>query len=174
MESTWHIHALIVPVFDKKLCNARYFDGIDKFRAWQDNYAENMQKCFKSLNRGVRFSKAKHVEIRHFYSMVNARVDEKDLQQLCAKAQNAELLQIKIKVLQNTLNTYRDIYKQTTTEKENILKLNKELRNNAKDLQSDKDLYREAVQVLSQRYKLPQYAIGEVMNYISNSLAREK
>lgn len=96
------------------------------------------------------------------------------MQQLCAKAQNAELLQIKIKVLQNTLNTYRDIYKQTSAEKNNILKLNKQLKENVKDLQSDKDLYREAIQVLSQKYKLPQYAIGEVMNYISNSLEREK
>lgn len=173
-ESTWHIHALIVPVFNNKLCNNRYFDGIKKFRAWQDNYAESMQKCFKSLNRGVRFSKAKHIEIRHFYTMVNAKVDEKDLQQLCSKAVNSELLEIKIKALQNTLGAYQKINKQTNIEKDNAIKLTQDLKKNVKELQADKELFKEAIEVLSQKYKLPQNAIKEVVNYISNSLEREK
>ena len=63
-EKTWHIHALIVPKFINNkgktiLSNTRYFDGIEKFRTWQDNYAESMQKHFKCLNRGVKYSKAK-------------------------------------------------------------------------------------------------------------------
>jgi uncharacterized UPF0160 family protein len=106
--------------------------------------------------------------------MINAKVDEKDLQQLCAQAKNAELLQLKIKALQNTLNTYKEIYKQTSTEKDNLLLLNKKLKDNIKELQTDKDLYTEAVKVLSQKYKLPQNAINQVINYINNGLEREK
>jgi hypothetical protein len=63
-ETTWHITALIVPRFhdEKKqkliLANARYFDGIAKMSAWQDNYATAIQSVFQELSRGLKFSKA--------------------------------------------------------------------------------------------------------------------
>jgi hypothetical protein len=63
-ETTWHIHALIVPKFYNEqenkyfLSNKRYFDGPEKLREWQDKYADAMHTVFPSLCRGVRYSKS--------------------------------------------------------------------------------------------------------------------
>lgn len=78
-ERTWHIHALVVPRFyDVKrnryvLANSRYFDGPKKLAEWQDVYSEAMNEF--NLNRGIRFSKAKHVKIRQFYTLIEGRIN---------------------------------------------------------------------------------------------------
>lgn len=177
-ESTPHIHALVVPVFEndkgKVLANKRYFGGREKLRYYQDIYANEMQSTFKSLNRGIKFSKAKHIEIRHFYSMVNTELNENDLQQLCAKAKNGELLHIKLKAIQNTLQTYKEYSRKTDAEKQQLLENNKELKKNIKELKQDNEVFKDALDILSQQYKLPQNAIKNVLKYASNSLDKER
>ena len=169
-EKTYHLHVLIIPKFtnDKGkeiLSNMRYFDGIDKFREWQDKYSSSMQQVFKSLNRGIRNSKAKHIEIKHFHAMVNAKLDEKDLKQVCAKAQNSELLEMKVKALMKTLESYKN---HINSKDLDLSSLQKQI----KELTKDKQLYKNAVEVLSQQYKIPQNAIKEVIKYANKE--REK
>jgi hypothetical protein len=168
-ESTWHIHALVVPKFyDEKrqrftLANCRYFDGIEKLRGWQDNYSECMKSVFKALNRGIKFSKAKHIEVRHFYNMVNAKLNDQDIRQVCAKAKNSELLEIKIKALQNTLAAYKNINNRSLQEIESM-------RESLKGVKDDERLYKTVVESLSESYKIPQYAVKNVINNVQKGV----
>lgn len=179
-EKTWHIHALIVPKFynEKKrqyvLSNTRYFDGIEKFRAWQDNYAKAMQERFKCLNRGVKYSKAKHMDIKHYYALIKQNFNDKDIHQLAAKAKNSELLEIKIKAIQKTLEVYKNYNSKNSIEKDNAISESKQLFKDIEKMKDDKDLYKEALSLLSQQYKIPQYAIKEAVKQCENINNEEK
>lgn len=66
-ESTPHIHALVFPEAEKGRLNASHWlDGRQKLSEMQDSYAEAMQEF--ELERGVKGSKAKHVEIKKWYT----------------------------------------------------------------------------------------------------------
>lgn len=168
-ESTWHISALIVPkIWDSKrnrykLSNAYYFDGIEKLRAWQDNYSSSMQKVFKSLNRGVRYSKAKHITMKQFYTLVNSKLNEKDIKQLCAKAKHSHVLQQKLLQMQNTLNAYENIG-------DKALQLNKQL----KGLQQDKKMFKECIRVMADLYKIPQVSVKKVLKYVQEKAHQQE
>ena len=172
-EKTWHIHALIVPKFINKkgqpiLSNTRYFDGIDRFREWQDNYAKNMQQRFKCLNRGIRYSKMKHVTLKQFYSLINQKVNEKDIQQMTAKAKNSELLEIKIKAIQKTLEVYKNYNSKNSLDKDNAINESKLLYKDIEKMKEDKQLYKEALSLISQNYKIPQYVVAEAIRQCEN------
>lgn len=178
-ETTYHIHALIIPKFINAngkavLSNARYFDGIQKLRRWQDNYAASMQNTFKALNRGIRFSKAKHIEIRHFYAMLNSKLNEKDLQQVCARSTQSELLLMKLKALEKTMNTYKKFYNKSNEEKLKLMDQNKELFKAITDLKKDKQLNKEVIESLSELYKIPQNAVKNVISYVEKNIENEK
>jgi len=167
-EKTWHIHALIVPKFKNKkgeniLSNTRYFDGIDKFREWQDNYAKAMQQHFKCLNRGIKYSKMKHICLKNFYSLINQNINEKDIQQLAAKAKNSELLEIKIRSIQKTLEVYKNYNSKNSLDKDNAINESKLLYKDIEKMKEDKDLYKEALSLISQQYKIPQYVVNEAI-----------
>lgn len=170
-ESTWHISALVVPrFFDEKkqkyiLANARYFDGIAKMSAWQDKYATAMQETFKELNRGIKFSKAKHVQIRHFYTLLNKELNENELDNLCAKAKNGELLKSRVKELQETLMKYKNITNKSDSEKNDI-------RLKYLELKKDKDIFRETIKVISKEYKIPQETIIQVLTTVENKFSQ--
>lgn len=132
-ESTWHIHAIIVPKFYdyKKECyilsNSRYFDGKEKLRHYQDIYASSLQTTFKQLTRGVKYSKAKHIDIKTFYNLVNKELDVSNTVQLIAKAKNSDLQQIKIKSLQETIEAYKKYNRIALQEKDALKKENEKL-----------------------------------------------
>lgn len=178
-ESTWHIHALIVPRFKNNkneyiLSNSRYFDGIEKMRGWQDNYANNMQSTFKNLNRGIRYSKAKHMEIKHYYALINQKVNEKDINQLTAKAKNEELLKIKIQAIEKTLQLYKDYNSKSLIEKEKAIQESKNLAAEISEIKGNDENYKEAISLLSQQYKIPQYAIKNAIRFAQNINEKEK
>lgn len=179
-ETTWHISALIVPKFydEKKktyiLSNTRYFDGIAKLSKWQDDYSSGIQKVFKSLNRGIKFSKAKHIEIRHYYAMLNSKLKEEDITQVCAKAKNSELMEMQVKNLRGTLNAYRDYSKKTEIEKESLVKNNEAILNNLENLRKDKEIYKETLKALSEIYKIPQSAVVKVIDYVESQLNKDQ
>jgi len=178
-ETTWHIHALVIPKFQKEngryiLSNTRYFDGIEKLREWQDNYANGMQKHFRSLNRGIKYSKAKHMEIRHFYNLINTNLQEKDIEQLTYKAKNAELLNIKIKAIEKTLEIYRQLNSNNYKEKKDIKDNAETLEKEIKKLKENRLLYKEAIEMLSQQYKIPQYAIKSAVRFCQNINQKER
>ena len=178
-EKTWHIQALIVPKFINAkgktiLSNTRYFDGIEKFRAWQDNYAEGMQKDFKCLNRGIKYSKAKNMMLKHFYSLVNQELNEKDIKQLVAKAKNSELLEIKIKSIQKTLEVYKNYNSKNELQRDSSILESKKLMKEISLLKDNKEVYNEALSMLSQQYKIPQYAVKNAIKFCENINEKEK
>lgn len=72
-ETSPHFHCLISNRTKDRygrdtINNSVYFDGASKLRKWQDNYSEAMSQF--NLSRGIRFSKAHHVRIRQFYSLI--------------------------------------------------------------------------------------------------------
>jgi len=167
-EKTWHIHALIVPKFKNKknesvLSNKRYFDGIQKFREWQDNYAQDMQNTFKNLNRGIKYSKAKHIDIKQFYTLINKDLDTKDIAQTIVKAKNSELLEIKIRAIQKTLEVYKNYNSKNDLEKQSAILESKNLIKEITLIKENHEAYKEAVSMISQQYKVPMYVINEAV-----------
>ncbi len=171
-ETTPHLHCLLLPKFyDQKrdkyiLSNTRLFNGAKALSEWQDKYSEAMKDF--NLQRGVKWSKAKHIDIKTFYSLVNAELKEQDLNSLTAKAKNGELLNIKIKSLQKTLNTYKDFNKKTDLEKEEIKRNNKYLFRQVEEIKKDKDIYKECIKTMSELYKIPPKDIVKVLEYVTN------
>ena len=75
-ESTPHIHAIICPIYEnkngiKKLSASEFFDR-DKLRLLQTEYAEAMKN--HGLERGIENSRAKHKDIKTFYSELENEV----------------------------------------------------------------------------------------------------
>jgi len=168
-EKTWHIHFLIVPKFKNKkneyiLSNTRYFDGVEKMREWQTNYANSIKQRFKCLNRGVKYSKQKNISLKRFYALLNEKVDEKNVNQILAKSRNNDLLEIKLKAIQETLVTYQQYNNQNELALQDAKILLKEM----DKYKSDKELEKEVVSLLSQQYKIPQYAIKEARKQCQN------
>lgn len=165
-ETTPHIHALIVPKFENtrgkekyKLSNSLYFDGREKLSEWQDLYSQHIQSEFKSLNRGVKSSKARHVKIKQYYTLVNAKLDEKDMSSVLAKASNSLLLERQVKALQELL-------------KENLKKENnsEQLKNMVDQLKEDKEIYKETIKAMSQAYKISQESIINIVKSVENKV----
>jgi hypothetical protein len=67
-EETPHIHAVVVPIKDGKL-NARHFiNGREKLSEMQDTFSESVKHI--GIERGIKGSRAKHVDIKTFYSQL--------------------------------------------------------------------------------------------------------
>lgn len=178
-EYTYHIHTLIVPKFQNSkgkdvLANKRYFGGPGRLSEWQDNYANNMQEVFRQLQRGTKFSKAKHVAIRNFYSLINENMNDKDIEQLAAKAKNAELTEIKLKSIQNTLQAYKNYSRKSDQEKEQLLLDNKEFQKHIKELNTKGEVYSQALDLLAYKYKVPKEVINQMVKYSEKSLSNER
>ncbi|HEY5563913.1 MAG TPA: plasmid recombination protein [Clostridiaceae bacterium] len=175
-EKTWHIHALIVPKFKNKknesiLSNTRYFDGVEKMREWQTNYSNHMKQRFKCLNRGVKYSKRKHMEVKAWYAAIEKKLNENDHKQMLAKARNSELQEIKIKAIERTLQVYKNYSNKNSLEKDKAITEAKELIKCIDNLKESKYIYKQALNMLSQKYKVPQYLIDQAIKeceHISN------
>lgn len=133
-----------------------------------------MQSEFKSLQRGCKWSKAKHIEIKHFYSLVNAKINDRDLQSVLAQAGNAELLSKQIKGLESTLSAYKGYSKKTEEEKQAMHEQNKELLKQVKELKKDREVFKESLKALSVLHNIPQNAISQVIKHIEQDLGRER
>ena len=165
-ETTPHIHALIIPKFENtrgkekyKLSNSLYFDGREKLSEWQDLYSQHIKNEFKELNRGIKGSKARHVKIKQYYTLVNAKLDEKDMTSVLAKASNSVLLEKQVNTLQKLL-------------KENLQKDNdrKEIIQLIGELKQDKEIYKETIKAMSQAYKISQESIINIVKSVENKV----
>ncbi|NFE74685.1 recombinase [Clostridium botulinum] len=161
-ETTPHIHALIVPRFynEKKKCyelsSNKYFDGIEKMRNWQDKYSEHMNKEFNNLIRGVRGSKAKHMDIKTYYSLITKKLDLLDDRQVLAYAQRNYLLEKRLKALEYTLMEIE----QNEDTKELLKKLDKLDKNN--------NVYKETIKTITKKYGLKEKDILDIVIKIQN------
>ena len=124
------------------------------YSAWQDKYSEAMKGQFKDLHRGIKNSKSTHVQIRQFYQIINQRYNEQDYKTVIAKAQNSELLQKKVKNLQDTLKVY--------------WKSNTNVKNEIEEIKKDKEAYRLTIKAVSEIYKIPQEVIKEVIKGVES------
>ena len=97
-ESTPHVQMLITPVTPKgKLSASHWVDGPKKLRALQDSFADVMKPL--GLERGVEMSKAKHEDVKTWYSKLEpamhkaekllAEADQVEARQITEKAKNA-------------------------------------------------------------------------------------
>ena len=69
-ESTPHIHAYLVPLDEKGKLNCRgLFGGREKLSKLQDSFALAMEPL--DLERGIKGSKARHTEVKKYYTAVN-------------------------------------------------------------------------------------------------------
>lgn len=169
-ETTLHLHGLVVPRFsDSKkgyvLANSRYFDGAVKLSEFQDRYSAAMEHL--GLERGLKWSKATHTKIRTYYTLVNKELDTKDIKSVVAKAVNSEILEKKIRELNQTLNSYRNFNAKNEDEK-------KQLYNNYIQATGDKELLKECIRHMSDLYKIPQNHIIGIMKSIGNNIKQSE
>ncbi|KAI3350817.1 MobV family relaxase [Clostridium botulinum] len=161
-ETTPHLHALIVPKFYNneknryELSSNKYFDGIEKMRAWQDKYSNHMNKKFNNLIRGVRGSKAKHMDIKTYYSLITKKLDLIDDRQVLAYAKHSYLLEKRVKALEYTL---MEIEKNEDT-KDLVEKINKLDKNNK--------IYKETIRTITKKYGLKEKDILDIVSKIEN------
>ena len=71
-----HIHFIIMPFDNKGKLNGSYFvENRYKYIEMQDSYAKAMEKF--NLKRGLKNSRAKHEDIKKFYTKLNYTLDQK-------------------------------------------------------------------------------------------------
>lgn len=68
-ETTPHIHAYSVPLVEGKLACKQYIGDRQKLSNLQTLYAKEMEKW--GLQRGIKGSKAKHIKLKKYYSLLN-------------------------------------------------------------------------------------------------------
>lgn len=179
-EKTWHLHGLVVSKFysqeDKcyKLQDYKYFDGIKKFGELQDSYSAKMQSVFKSLNRGVKHSKARHLDIMQFYTILNKRLDKASYQSVAANAVQAELLQRQVEGLQKTLQSYQKYSKGVQLDKEYSEQQLQETLKELQEAKKDRKLYMESIKTLSENLHIPKSSIVELVNNVEKQLSGER
>lgn len=170
-ETTPHLHALIVPKFYNnekhryELSSNKYFDGIEKMRAWQDKYSNHMNKRFNNLIRGVRGSKAKHIDIKSYYSLITKKLDLMDDRQVLAYAQHSYLIEKRVKALEFTLAKMNE-----NGDTQKLLKKINKLDNNNK-------IYKNTIKAITKKYGLKEKDILELVDKIqckSSNIEREK
>jgi hypothetical protein len=178
-ETSWHLHCLIIPKFQNEktgkinLASSRYFDGIEKLVGWQDNYSKSMQIKYKSLNRGVRYSKAKHTQVKEYYNFINKEFDEKDIKQAVALAKNSVLVEKKINEIQKTIGAYQRYNDKSDKNNAELIEMNKILAKSFRELKSDRTLFKETIKALAQIYDIPAEQIKRTMNEVTKQTSND-
>lgn len=110
-ETTPHVSAYAVPLDDKGKLNAKYHLGGYKERMaqYQDEYAEVMKPL--GLERGIRESKAKHIEIQDYYKRISQFEDLARELEISKQNQSRsdELLQTTTRLLDQQMQNRTDI-----------------------------------------------------------------
>ena len=84
-ETTTHLHIMVSNVeYDEKkrkffLRNNTFFGSREKLIALQDTYYKYMSEKFNCFKRPVRGSKAKHIDLKTFYNIMNEKIDTNNL-----------------------------------------------------------------------------------------------
>ena len=84
-ETTTHIHILVSNVEYEEskrkffLRNNTFFGGREKLEKLQDVYTDYMQERFNNFIRGKKGSKAKNIDLKTFYGIMNRKIETNDL-----------------------------------------------------------------------------------------------
>ena len=175
-ETTPHIHALIIPKFyngKKKRYELRsniYFDGIDKLKELQDEYCDHMKYKFNCLKRGIRGSKAKHVDIKQYYALINSKLDKSDEKSILSHAKASYLRQKRIKELEETIEVQKEFFKNENNKNKKLIEDLKEADNillkesiNAK---RDNKVYIDIIKKLQKEYNISKNDIEKIIDSI--------
>ena len=137
------------------LNNSFYFDGKEKLSEWQDKYTDAMTKDFQNLfKRGIKGSKATHVDLKTYYSLIKEDLNHLSSESILAHAKENFINQKKIEELQKTLSN-----------KEEIEKLTKELLKKNKELNEENRIFELVIKGLADKFKIPKQ---EVIKIIQN------
>lgn len=158
-ETTAHIHALIVPRFyneEKKRYELRhnvYFDGPEKLRNWQDKYTDSMYETFKFFKRGIRGSKAKHIDLKTYYSLINEDMNKYEAKSVQAYAKENFINKKKVEELQQTLDS-----------QEATMEACQKIIDNNKKLKSSNELYKHTIRMLAMKYDVPDNQVKDILD----------
>jgi len=161
-ETTPHIHALIVPVFFNKknipvLNNSFYFGSKEKLSNWQDIYTEAMTREFGNyFKRGIKGSKAKHIDLKTFYALINEDLNTYDSKVILANAKENYLNKKKVEALQETLQ-------QTLEEKKEISRIIEDIIKKNKELKEENKIYEYTIKTLTEKYDIPQNQVYKII-----------
>ncbi|MDV3426679.1 MAG: plasmid recombination protein [Bacillota bacterium] len=141
-ESAPHFHLLLCPRFwneDKnryELSSNKYFGSKIQLREWQTKYANHMHSKFNNLIRGIKGSKARHMDIKEYYALINKKLEEKDNSSILAHAKQSYLLEKRVRALQNTIMQLQEDerFKKLLDRTEKAEKKTKEYRDIAKEM----------------------------------------
>ncbi|NFK69452.1 hypothetical protein FDB14_17400 [Clostridium botulinum] len=159
-ETTPHIHSICIPkFFDKdkgiyKLQSNKYFDGIEKMRDWQDRYAQCMQQNFPNLMRGIRGSKARHMDIKTYYSLINKKLVLQDDNQILEYAKRNFLIEKRLKSLEYTLKRMNE-----NGDAEVLLK-------NLRNTKKNNSIYKKLIKEITKKYGIKEKEILEILDKI--------
>lgn len=168
-ETTPHINALIVPIVEKdgkrKLSSKAYFNGPTTLRLLQDRYAEHMFKAFPVLKRGVRYSKAKHTDIKYFYGVLNGSIKAQDND---LNVKKGIILETLLKRKESHLNAYKSNYDKVCKENDELKKANEVLKGELQELKKDREQFKDTLRRLSMIYNIPSKSIDSLIKSLGN------
>jgi len=161
---------LISPIYindkgKRVMSNKKFFDGKAMLSQLQTDYSQHVQNIFKTLSRGLKGSKATHIDIKQYYGLCAEKLDEKNIESIMAKAKNNELTEIKLKETKRTLAAYKNYQVSRDAEKENLQQQNIKLYQNLKSMQKENEVYIEGIKTLAEYYKIPVKNIEKVLEY---------
>ena len=157
-ETTPHIHAIIVPVFENDkglpyLSNAKYFDGKEKLAGWQDKYTDCMQQKFNFFIRGIRGSKTKHIDLKVYHALVKENLEILSSESILAHAKENFINKKKVQELQETLKNDNE-----------VKKLAKEIMKKNKELNEENKIFEYVMRELAVKYKIPEAEVIKIIN----------
>ncbi|MEC4813359.1 MAG: MobV family relaxase [Scytonema sp. PMC 1069.18] len=125
-EITPHIHAYIVPLDHKGNLNCRsLFSGRQKLSQLQDSFARAVEHL--GIERGVKGSRAKHIDIKQYYAAVNCNSLHLDLKEILPKPNDNQTAAEYWQQLQESLQpTFKSVNYQLG-ERQRLLKQKAEL-----------------------------------------------
>lgn len=171
-ETAPHLHVLLCPKFwneEKKryeLSSNRYFGSKKQMRDWQTKYADHMHSKFSNLVRGIKGSKARHIDIKQYYTLVNKKLNEKDADSVLAHAKNSYLLDKRVRMLENTI-----LQIQNDNDDKQLLKRVEKAEKQTKE-------YKEVTKAIIKKYNLKKADVEEIIDKVqersNNSKGRER
>lgn len=103
--------------------------------------------------RGIKGSKAKHIDLKTYYNLINEDLNVKQSESIQAYAKENYLNRKKVQELQETLQNNEEIMESCNK----IIKANKELK-------ESKKLYEHTIKTLAAKYKIPEKDVIKILN----------
>ncbi|MBU3173390.1 plasmid recombination protein [Clostridium estertheticum] len=177
-ESTPHIHFCTSVVYTndkgkRVMSNKHYFGGKRMLSDLQTNYATHIQTVFKSLNRGLKNSRATHTSIKSYYNLCSKKLDEKNIESIFAKAKNNELVEIQLNNTKKTLLSYKKYQVKEDQEKEIIKQQNFKLFQTLVRYKNTEKVFEQSLKAISNIYKIPESQLTMILEKCKDRVKKE-